>query len=468
MPAIYRLVLIGFLYFGLVSYRCYAQQSLLHLNFSSYSIEERKDRFVFKYNTMLSDTKLSNDLRIVILIFIDTSNVLLSGDSLKAELRSLESNMQRWQLFDNCRVIVIKGDHPIKGSNYLEFINGDFVVNDFPIYLLHSADIPNWKFDNFSKFEYQKNDISGMKVIRYRMEKGSCGKFNFLRPLHDEILQLAKSISNQSTSSKKDVEMGEIKASIDGLGQKINTVTKDLQELKELMPKAAASYYRFENSFRFATDFYENSFRLFYHNDDKNNSPHYFSFGLSMGELQGNTQLENYAYQNGSSKYSISGIREHSLTEFNGLSVGYKHIKEIDGPFELHTRIGIQLNRIASSSYRWSSGEMDVRGKLEGIGDEIINVPELGFQDNVSLAGINGENELRRFFGSVDLDVTLHCNLDKIDFFLGGGGMASTKMQPIKSDALIFNGQQSNGLMSTVKPIALTKFYITLGASLIF
>lgn len=240
-------------------------------------------------------------------------------------------------------------------------------------------------------------------------------------------------------------------------------------EIKNLKPKKnEALYYRLENSFRFATEFYENSFRLFYHGDDKNNSPHYFAFGISAGELQGNTQLENYAYQNGSSIYSITGVQEQSQTKFNGLSVGYKHIKEIDRSFELHTRIGIQLNRIASSNYRWSSGEMDVRGKLEGIGDEIINVPELGFQDNVKLAGIKGENEIRRFFGSLDADITLHYNLDKIDFFLGGGGIVSTKIQPRKTDASIFNGYQSNGLMSTVKPMALTKFYFTLGASLIF
>jgi hypothetical protein len=469
MPAIYRLVLISFLYFALMSYRFYAQQSLLQLEFSSFAIEEREDRFVFKYKSMLADTKLSNDLRVAVLIFIDTSNVLLSGDSLKGELRSLELDLQKWQILDNSEVIVIKGGHPIKGSNYFEFIKSDFEVNDFPIYIMHSVDIPNWKFDNFSKFEYQKNDISGMKVIRYRMEKGSCGKFNFLRPLHDEILQLVKSISSQNTSSKRNVEMGEIKASMDDLGQKINTVTKDVQELKELISKAPASYYRFENSFRFANDFYENSLRLFYHDDDKNNNSHYFSFGLSSGELQGRTEIENYEYQNGSSIYSITGIQEHSQTKFNGVSVGYKNIKDFNGkPLELHIRGGVQFNRIASSKYHWNSGEMDVRGKLEGIGDEIINVPELGFQDNVKLAGVNGENELRRFFGSVDLDATLHYNLEKIDFFLGGGGIVSSKIQPRKTDALIFNGYQSNGLMSTVKPMALTKFYFTLGASLIF
>ncbi len=251
------------------------------------------------------------------------------------------------------------------------------------------------------------------------------------------------------------------------IGNKIGVVET---EIKGLKPKRnMASYYRFENSFRFATDFYENSFRLFYHDDDKNNNYHYFAFGLSEGELQGRTEIENYEYQNGSSIYSMTGVQEHSQTKFNGVSVGYKYIKDFGGePWELHIRGGVQFNRIASSKYHWSSGEMDVRGKLEGIGDEIINVPELGFQDNVKLAGVNGENEIRRFFGSLDADITLHYNLDKIDIFLGGGGIVSSKIQPRKSDALIFNGQQSNGLMSTVKPMALTKFYFTLGASLIF
>jgi hypothetical protein len=58
--------------------------------------------------------------------------------------------------------------------------------------------------------------------------------------------------------------------------------------------------------------------------------------------------------------------------------------------------------------------------------------------------------------------------LEKIDFFLGGGGIVSSKIQPRKSDALIFNGQQSNGLMSTIQPISLNKACVIIGASLIF
>jgi len=468
MSIVYRLVYFIILCCILRSNLCFSQQQLVHVDFSSVSSKEEDDLFVFKYSKLMATGKLKNYPSVAVIIFIDTSNVLLKGDSLRRELKLLESNVRKAELSKNCTVAVVIGRRPRTGNNYFEFLSSDFVVSDYPIYILHNDDIPRLKFDNFSKFEYHDKEVDGMKLIRYRMEKGSCGKFNFLRPLHDEILQLAKSISNQSKSSKQNVETGEIKASIDALGQRISTVTSDLQELKKIITKEPASYYRFENSFRFATDFYENSFRLFYHNDDKNNNPHYFA-GLSEGELQGRTEIENYEYQNGSSIYSMTGVQEHSQTKFNGVSVGYKYIKDFGGePWELHIRGGVQLNRIASSKYHWSSGEMDVRGKLEGIGDEIINVPELGFQDNVNLAGINGENEIRRFFGSLDADITLHYNLDKIDFFLGGGGIVSSKIQPRKSDALIFNGYQSNGLMSTIQPMNLNKAYISMGASLIF
>lgn len=297
--------------------------------------------------------------------------------------------------------------------------------------------------------------------------------------LYDDINIITDEIDNSTSSQSKNNSLEpvqedslasnirELLSRITKIGNKMDGFSNEMKALRNKINEESALNVRIEPSYRFANNFSETTLRIFYHENDKR--PHYFAFGLSAGELQGRTEIENYEYQNGSSIYSMTGVKEHSQTKFNGLSVGYKYIKDFGGePWELHIRGGVQFNRIASSKYHWSSGEMDVRGKLEGIGDEIINVPELGFQDNVSLAGINGENELRRFFGSADLDATLHYNLEKIDFFLGGGGIISTKIQPRKTDALIFNGYQSNGLMSTVKPMALTKFYFTLGASLIF
>jgi hypothetical protein len=297
--------------------------------------------------------------------------------------------------------------------------------------------------------------------------------------LYDDINIITDEIDNSTSSYSKNNSLQyvqedslvsnikELLSRMTKIGNRIDGFSNEMKALRNKMNEESALNVRIEPSFRFANNFSETTLRIFYHENDKR--PHYFAFGLSEGELQGRTEIENYEYQNGSSIYSMTGVQEHSQTKFNGVSVGYKYIKDFGGEtWELHIRGGVQFNRIASSKYHWSSGEMDVRGKLEGIGDEIINVPELGFQDNVKLAGVNGENEIRRFFGSLDADITLHYNLDKIDIFLGGGGIVSSKIQPRKTDALIFNGYQSNGLMSTVKPMALTKFYFTLGASIIF
>ncbi len=336
---------------------------------------------------------------------------------------------------------------------------------------LKDAIIENHTKKNNSKryyFEVSKNP-----------EKYACITGELFDYLYADINAIMEDIDNSSssniTNNPKQItqedslasNIKELLSRMTKIGNKIDGFSNEMKALRNKINEESALNVRIEPSYRFSNNFSENALRFFYHENDK--GPHYFAFGLSAGEMQGNTRLENYKYQNGSSIYAITGVQEHSQTKFNGVSLGYKYIKDFGGePWELHIRGGVQFNRIASSKYHWNSGEMDVRGKLEGIGDEIINVPELGFQDNVSLVGINGENELRRFFGSADLDATLHYNLEKIDFFLGGGGIISTKIQPRKTDTLIFNGDQSNGLMSTVKPLALTKFYFTLGASLNF
>ncbi len=111
---------------------------------------------------------------------------------------------------------------------------------------------------------------------------------------------------------------------------------------------------------------------------------------------------------------------------------------------------------------------MNVRGKLDGIQDEIINVPELGFQDNISLVGINGDAQLKRLFYSIDLDFAFHYNLERFDFFAGGGLLVSSKIRSQQSDSPIFDGHQYRSLIATKQPISIRSPFISTGMSIIF
>lgn len=434
---------------------------------------EAQGKRILKYKEDIFET---SEEQVKILIFVDTSNVLLKGGLLLSELDILKEAINSSSLSSKSCFYIIKGQSPRVGGNYFEFPKKDFAISDFPVYILHSSRIENLVFDAYAQFSYVGEYINGKRIIRFLPPESSCGKYNFLRPLHGELIRIAEQLESQPIQTKIAANidfsnyLNEMNSGFSGIRKDLKDVKDQIKALDDKLKESEDdkfSKFRFEPSFRFANNFSEMSYHLFYHDDVKRS--HYFVFGISAGELQGNTRLDNYEYRDGFSTYSISGIQESSLTKFNGLSVGYKHIKDFDGgPLEIHTRIGMQLNRIVSSNYSWSSGEMDVRGKLDGIGDEIINVPELGFQENQILLGVSGENQVKRFFGSVDLDLSLHYNLEKIDFFLGCGGIASTKIQPMKSDALIFNGRQFNGLMSTVQPMSLINAYITLGASIIF
>jgi hypothetical protein len=111
---------------------------------------------------------------------------------------------------------------------------------------------------------------------------------------------------------------------------------------------------------------------------------------------------------------------------------------------------------------------MNVRGKLDGIGDEIINVPDLGYRDGINLVGVNGTADLKRFCPSVEGEVTLHYNLEKMDFFGGVGYTASPILKASRPDLLISDGTHFNSLTATTNPISIRTPFISIGTSIIF
>ena len=139
-----------------------------------------------------------------------------------------------------------------------------------------------------------------------------------------------------------------------------------------------------------------------------------------------------------------------------------------DDYFWISGNVCFGANSVYSSNYQWTSGTMDIRGKVDGIGDEIINVPDLGYRDGISLVGVQGQSNIKRFFPSASVDAAFHYNLEKVDFFTGVGYTYSSQLKPVHPNALVSDGTHFNSLISTTNPIAIRTPYFSFGASLNF
>lgn len=466
MSAIYRLISLVFLSGVLLTDNTFGQQSLRKIEFGSVATQ-KKDRFVLNYRSIKSAINSDEESSVAVLIFIDSSNVLLSGESLNIELKSLEEDLRKAELSDNCRVFVILGERPRIGNNYFEFLNSDYVVSDYPIYILHSNGIPNWRFDAFSKFEYQKEEVDEMKIIRYRLEKGSCGKNNFLKPLHHEIFDLAKSIAATKASPEKNFDLIELKSTLQELQKDLLDLKQTSKRIEEKISRTETRIFAFESDYKFSSNVVSRSLRMYYHNDVHSSNFLFLGFGASV--FQSDTHLNFLDYSEGASTFCLSEIIEHNNTRYNSICAGYKRMKDLgDSPWEIHFSTAAHFNRIVSSTFQWTSGTMDIRGKVDGIGDEIINVPDLGYRDGISLVGVQGQSNIKRFFPSASIDVAFHYNLEKVDFFSGVGYTYSSLLKPVNPDALVSDGTHFNSLISTTNPIAIRTPYFSLGASLNF
>jgi hypothetical protein len=202
-------------------------------------------------------------------------------------------------------------------------------------------------------------------------------------------------------------------------------------------------------------------------------------FGFSL--LQSNyfySSFIDHSFAIEEKKIEISNLRERGELFYNSISFfGIYSFSFLSGlfppnapkdPLWISLKGGLAINAIQSSHFSWYSGSMNVRGKFDGIQDEIINVPELGFQDNISLVGINGDAQLKRLFYSIDLDFAIHYNLERFDFFAGGGFLLSSKIKSQESYSPIFDGHQYRSLIVTEQPISIRSPFISAGMSIIF
>jgi hypothetical protein len=435
-------------------------------------VSEAQGKRILKYKDDVFET---SEEQVKILIFVDTSNVLLKGGLLLSELDILKEAINSSSLSSKSCFYIIKGQSPRVGGNYFEFPKKDFAISDFPVYILHSSRIENLVFDAYAQFSYVGEYINGKNIIRFLPPESSCGKYNFLRPLHGELIRIAEQLESQPIQTKivgnNDFSnyLNEMNNGFGFLREELKKLSKDIQKVNDRFDQGEDYKFRIGASGRIADDFSAVLIEGCYEIKGSNEKERLFTLGFESSTFNYHRMIDRMDFQSSNKLIQVSDLSERGSLNIGSLKFGLEEIWKLrESDFQIHCGVNFGLNQIKTSDFSWSSGVMNVRGKLIGIEDEIINVPELGFQDGVSLYGINGKAQFNQFFSSVDLDLTIHYNLEKFDFFAGGGYMLSEKIRLAQNNSVLFDGQNYNSLLTITNPLFIRTPFVTIGMNLIF
>ncbi len=126
----------------------------------------------------------------------------------------------------------------------------------------------------------------------------------------------------------------------------------------------------------------------------------YLNFG--RGNYQYGIYLSQWIRTNDVRKVMFNNIKEEGSIDFNQYGVGvdydfklidYKTSDRLlfkDLEFKLGVSFSMGVLKLRSANYIWLEGYKNTRGYYPGIDDELVNIPELGFQDGVSVKGQTG------------------------------------------------------------------------------
>lgn len=465
MSIIYRVII--FFSVLIFSIYCDAQSNVFEVPISETNQEKIGDKTIVKFNSKCFNSSAYNPMVTKVLIFIDTNNMELQQSKLAKEIAEFKEEVVNKISKENFEFYFIKYSRPITSAYFFEFSKRNFAVKDYPVFVLHGArkSKVNLIFD--SKFSYSEAKILDNEVLHLKLNpgaEGQCSKINFVKPLHSEILEICMKVSilEMDIVLRKDdvVDAKKIEKAILLLTGRIDTLTTRLKSPRPV-------YNNFEVKANLSTNYRSIGAMSFYHDDHWAPLHIYLGFSVSNYYYSKNTGFhENINKSTILRIYDISEIGNLSMI---GADLGVKYVWSLaKSPMTIHLSGGVRGNGITRCDYQWTSGTMDIRGKVAGIGDEIINVPDLGYRDGISLVGVQGQSNIKRFFPSASIDVAFHYNLEKVDFFTGVGYTYSSQLKPVHPDALVSDGTRFNSLISTTNPIAIRTPYFSIGASLNF
>ncbi len=190
--------------------------------------------------------------------------------------------------------------------------------------------------------------------------------------------------------------------------------------------------------------------------------------GIQLG--RGNfeyVELTNYWMKNvGKKNITYQDVTEHGWIEFSQVGFDFSlrplnktlsSKREIECSWSIDFTLGGMS--IDKASYYWSTGTKSVRGYLPGISDELINIPDLGFVENVSVAGQRGDLAISKFSGYLQFGTHFIIENNRAMLF---GGLFYTKSTWKKSG----NGSpdaESVGLGGVASNIVMQKICLQMG-----
>jgi hypothetical protein len=309
--------------------------------------------------------------------------------------------------------------------------------------------------DSNSKYKYQTTQMADI-IIKY-----NDGFF-------EQYLVAQK--NDEPTSDEKNVSLEKMEPILKSILDSIHHLKQQIIITKnQLLKNKDKKFRQIEFQSAISTNKISGNLRCFIPLKSK------LSFYTSLGTHQYSYSLfmDSAQYTWNDKNFSIQNLQESGTVQFQSAGIGigknwsFSNGSKTSG-WGLQALIGGNVNFIKNANYQWTNGSANIRGYINGISDEIINVPDLGFQDGVTLSGMNGNADLKKWFPSMEGEIKLLYQFQNITFAGGVGYTYSAKLAGNHPENPIFNGQQSNSLTTSMMPLRISTSYCSLSTIIHF
>jgi hypothetical protein len=471
---------------------CIGQDNVTLVNDLEFkSCLETKDNISKNINLSRYTKGIDRNTACIVTIFIDKNNIQFRDNKFTLAIEKFKSEVA--DQLNTTRFCLIQYSKDETKAFYFK----EKSIYDNPIFIEHSQLNTPIQLNTFGEdFKYTNNQSnssnSDKKYTLYlELNKDRCSNKNFLEPLHARISEICSHIENNTKDDFLDEDIQKIQANIVSLNTTMLDVLKKLnaqhgaldtlrKDIKNVTPqKTKVDVKSSKNDliqFTYESNLqnYQNYKLGFQHlfKPGENNT-WLIQSSLSTQQYSYSLFLEHHQYQWNNKNFSVHNIQETGKIQFQqaGMGVG-RNWKLSNGSktsgWGLQALIGGNINFIKNARYQWNDGSADIRGYINGISDEINNVPDIGFQDGLTLSGSKGNADLKKWFPSVEGEIKLLYQFQNISFAGGFGYTYSGKLVGNHPENPIYNGQQGNSLTTSIMPLRISTSYCSLSTILHF
>jgi hypothetical protein len=455
---------------------------------------ENKDNISKNINLSRYTNGIDRNTACIVTIFIDKNNIQFRDNKFTIAIEKFKSEVA--DQLNTTRFYLIQYSKDETKAFYFK----EKSIYDNPIFIEHSKLNTPIELNTFGEdFKYTNNQStssnSDKKYTLYlELNKDRCSNKNFLEPLHARISQICNHIENNTKDDFLDEDIQEIQANILSLKTTMQNVLKKLdtqlgaidtlrKDIKNVTPQITKVDVKSSKNdliqFTYQSNLqnYQN-YKLGFQHAFKPGENNTWLIQSSLSTIQYNYSLflDRTQYQWNDKNFSLQNIQENGEIQFQqaGLGIGKNwklsnnNNSSKSAGWSILALVGAQFNYIKHARFNWNNGSANIRGHITGISDEIINVPDLGFQDGLALTGISGNSNFKRFFSSLEGELRIAYHFENISFSGGYGYTYSGKLEGQHPENPIYNGQQANSLTITLMPMRISTSYFSLSTTLHF